>query len=125
VTKKVVGVFVHFVRLHRFNSWAFWYDVNRDNTEETFQNKRESAHFNSKEWVETCWHHGVTKVVKVFASMGQGNIFSGFINNRAENMIDRLEKQGQLRQHHLRNYCFLFAQDSFLADTNTVCLMVL
>jgi hypothetical protein len=58
----------------------------------------------------------------LFASMGQGNIFSGFINNRAaaENMIDRLEKQGQLRQHHLRNYCFLFAQDSFLADTNTV-----
>jgi hypothetical protein len=29
----------------------------------------------------------------LFASMGQGNIFSGFINNRAaaENMIDRLK----------------------------------
>jgi hypothetical protein len=31
----------------------------------------------------------------LFASMGQGNIFSGFINNRAaaENMIDRLESK--------------------------------
>jgi hypothetical protein len=56
--------------------------------------------------------------------MGQGNIFSGFINNRAaaENMIDRLET-GQLRTTTSTAFCF--AQDSFLADTNTVGLMVL
>jgi hypothetical protein len=70
-----------------------WYDVNRDNTERRFKNKRESAHFNSKEWSGDLLAAGYKGREGLFASMGQGNIFSGFINNRAaaENMIDRLE----------------------------------
>jgi hypothetical protein len=70
-----------------------WYDVNRDNTEETFQNKRESAHFNKRMGGDLL-AAGYKGREGLFL-LGQGNIFSGFINNRAaaENMIDRLENK--------------------------------
>jgi hypothetical protein len=66
----------------RFNSWYIWYDVNRDNTERRFKNKR-SAHFNSKEWSGDLLAAGYKGREGLFASMGQGNIFSGFINRAA------------------------------------------
>jgi hypothetical protein len=96
---------------------GIWYDVNRDNTERRFKTN-ESAHFNSKEWSGDLLAAGYKGREGLFL-LWDKVISSGFINNRAaaENMIDRL-KQGQLRQYHL-NYC-CFAQDSFLADTNTV-----
>ena len=100
-----------------------WYDVNRDNTERRFKNKRESANFNSKEWSGDLLAAGYKGREGLIAGMAQGNIFAGFITDRAsaENMIDRLEKQGQLRDNIIYGTtAFCFAQDAFLADTNTV-----
>jgi hypothetical protein len=47
--------------------------------------------------------------------------FSGFIGDRdsVENMVDRLQKQVD-RELDLWNYCFCFAQDRFLATTNSI-----
>lgn len=100
-----------------------WYNVNRDNAERRFRNKRESANFNSKEWSGDLAAAGYKGREGLFASMAQGNIYSGFIADRAsaESMIDRLEKQGQLRDNVIYGTtAFCFAQDKFLADTNTV-----
>jgi hypothetical protein len=100
-----------------------WYYVNKENTEKRFKNKRESANFNSKEWSGDLAAAGYGGREGLLASMAQGNIYSGFIADRAsaESMIDRLEKQGQLRDNIIYGTtAFCFAQDSFLADTNTV-----
>lgn len=100
-----------------------WYNVNRDNAERRFRNKRESANFNSKEWAGDLLTAGYKGREGLFASMAQGNIYSGFISDRAsaESMIDRLEKQGQLRDNIIYGTtAFCFAQDKFLAETNTV-----
>jgi hypothetical protein len=48
----------------------------RINRQQTFQNKRESAHFNSKEWSGDLLAAGYKGREGLFASMGQGNIFS-------------------------------------------------
>lgn len=100
-----------------------WYNVNRDNAERRFRNKRESANFNSKEWSGDLAAAGYKGREGLFASMAQGNIYTGFIADRAsaEAMIDRLEKQGQLRDNVIYGTtAFCFAQDKFLAETNTV-----
>lgn len=100
-----------------------WYDVNRDNAERRFKNKRESANFNSKEWAGDLLAAGYKGREGLFASMAQGNIFAGTISDRAsaENMVARLEKQGQLRDNIIYGTtAFCFAQDAFLASTNTV-----
>lgn len=100
-----------------------WYSVNRDNAERRFKNKRESANFNSKEWAGDLLAAGYKGREGLFASMAQGNIFAGTISDRAsaENMVARLEKQGQLRDNIIYGTtAFCFAQDAFLADTNTV-----
>jgi hypothetical protein len=98
-----------------------WYDVNRENTEKRFKNKRESANFNSKEWSGDLLAAGYKGREGLIAGMAQGNIFSGNISDRpsAESMIDRLEKQGQLRDNIIYGTtAFCFAQDKFLADTS-------
>jgi hypothetical protein len=102
----------------RFNSWVHWYDVNTDNTEERSKTNV-SLHTST---LKNGWNllaTGYKGREGLFASMGQGNIFSGFILTRLLKTVDRLEKQGQLRTTSSteRNYC-CFAQDSFLADTN-------
>lgn len=100
-----------------------WYHVNRENAEKRFRNKRESANFNSKEWAGDLAAAGYKGREGLFASMAQGNIFSGFISDKAsaQSMIDRLEKQGQLRDNVIYGTtAFCFAQDDFLADTNQV-----
>lgn len=100
-----------------------WYNVNRENAEKRFRNKRESANFNSKEWAGDLLAAGYKGREGLFASMAQGNIFAGTISDRAsaENMVARLEKQGQLRDNIIYGTtAFCFAQDAFLADTNTV-----
>lgn len=100
-----------------------WYNVNRDNAERRFRNKRESANFNSKEWAGDLAAAGYKGREGLFASMAQGNIYSGFITTRAdaESMIDRLEKQGQLRDNIIYGTtAFCFAQDEFLSETNTI-----
>lgn len=98
-----------------------WYDVNKDNTEKRFKNKRESANFNSKEWSGDLLTAGYKGREGMFASMAQGNIFAGTISDftSAESLIDRLEKQGQLKDNLIygtTNFCF--AIDKFLASTN-------
>jgi hypothetical protein len=98
-----------------------WYDVNRENTEKRFKNKRESANFNSKEWSGDLLAAGYKGREGLIAGMAQGNIMSGTISDRpsAESMIDRLEKQGQLRDNIIYGTtAFCFAQDKFLADTS-------
>jgi len=100
-----------------------WYNVNRENAEKRFRNKRESANFNSKEWAGDLLAAGYKGREGLFASMAQGNIFAGTISDRAsaENMVARLEKQGQLRDNIIYGTtAFCFAQDAFLASTNTV-----
>lgn len=100
-----------------------WYNVNRENAERRFRNKRESANFNSKEWAGDLLAAGYKGREGLFASMAQGNIFAGTISDRAsaESMVARLEKQGQLRDNIIYGTtAFCFAQDAFLASTNTV-----
>lgn len=100
-----------------------WYNVNRENAERRFRNKRESANFNSKEWAGDLLAAGYKGREGLFASMAQGNIFAGTISDRAsaESMVARLEKQGQLRDNVIYGTtAFCFAQDAFLASTNTV-----
>jgi hypothetical protein len=100
-----------------------WYNVNKENAEKRFRNKRESANFDSQEWAGDLAAAGYKGREGLFASMSQGNVYAGFISDRtgAESMIDRLEKQGQLRDNIIYGTtAFCFAQDKFLADTNTV-----
>ena len=100
-----------------------WYHVNRENTEKRFRNKRESANFNSKEWQGDLAAAGYKGREGLFDSMAQGNIYAGFISDiaSADSMIDRLEKQGQLRDNIIYGTtAFCRAQDKMLADTNTV-----
>jgi hypothetical protein len=59
----------------------------------------------------------------MFTSIGQGNRFSGFIGDRdsVENMVDRLQKQGGLENNLIYGTtAFCFAQDRFLATTNSM-----
>ena len=100
-----------------------WYNVNRDNAERRFRNKRESANFNSKEWAGDLAATGYKGREGLIASMSQGNVFAGTIGTKAaaQSMIDRLEKQGQLRDNIIYGTtAFCFAQDDFLSTTNTV-----
>ena len=100
-----------------------WYNVNKENAEKRFRNKRESANFNSKEWAGDLAAAGFKGREGLFASMGQANVFAGTISNKAsaQSMIDRLEKQGQLRDNIIYGTtAFCFAQDDFLSTTNTV-----
>lgn len=99
-----------------------WYTVNKENAEKRFRNKRESANFNSKEWAGDLLAAGFKGREGLFASMAQGNIFAGTISDRAsaENMVARLEKQGQLRDNIIYGTtAFCFAQDAFLASQSS------
>lgn len=98
-----------------------WYDVNKYATEKRFRNKVESAHFNSKEWAGDLLAAGYKGRQGLFSAMGEGNIFSGTIADfaSAESLIDRLEKQGQLKDNIIYGTTgFCFAIDKFLASTN-------
>lgn len=98
-----------------------WYNVNKENAEKRFRNKRESANFNSKEWAGDLAAAGYKGREGLFASMAQGNIYAGTIADfaSAESLIDRLEKQGQLRDNVIYGTtAFCFAIDKFLASTN-------
>ena len=100
-----------------------WYDVNKDNTEKRFKNKRESANFNSEEWAGDLLTAGYKGRQGLLPAIGEGNVFAGTISDfaSAESLIDRLEKQGQLRNNVIYGTtAFCFAQDRFLASTNTV-----
>jgi len=98
-----------------------WYDVNKDNTERRFRNKVESAHFNSESWAGDLLAAGYKGRQGLLSAMGEGNIFAGTISDfaSAESLIDRLEKQGQLRDNIIYGTtAFCFAIDKFLASTN-------
>ena len=98
-----------------------WYDVNKYNTERRFKNKVESAHFNSKEWAGDLLAAGYKGRQGLFSAMGEGNIFAGSISDfaSAESLIDRLEKQGQLRDNLIyATTAFCFATDKFVAAAN-------
>jgi hypothetical protein len=100
-----------------------WYDINKENAEKRFRNKRESAHFNSKNWAGDLLSDGYKGRQGLFEAMDEGNIYAGFINNiaDAEGIIDRLEKQGQHKDNIIYGTtAFCLAQDRFLASTNTV-----
>jgi hypothetical protein len=100
-----------------------WYDINKENAEKRFRNKRESAHFNSKNWAGDLLADGYKGREGLFESMDRGNIYAGFINNvtDVEGLIDRLEKQGQHKDNIIYGTtAFCLAQDRFLASTNTV-----
>jgi hypothetical protein len=100
-----------------------WFNVNKDNAEKRFRNKRESANFNSKAWAGDLLAAGYKGRQGFLDAMSEGNIYNGFVSTRtdAEGMIDRLEKQGQLKDNLIYGTTqFNFAQDSFLASTNTV-----
>jgi hypothetical protein len=100
-----------------------WYDVNKNNTEKRFRNKRESAHMDSENWSGDLLAAGYKGRQGLISACGEGNIFAGTISDRAsaENLVNRLEKQGQLRDNIIYGtVAFCFAQDAFLASTNTV-----
>ena len=100
-----------------------WYDVNKYNAERRFRNKRESANFNSKDWAGDLLAAGYKGRQGMLDAFAQGNIFAGTISDRAsaESLVNRLEKQGQLRDNVIYGTtAFCFAQDAFLASTNTV-----
>jgi hypothetical protein len=59
----------------------------------------------------------------LISACSEGNVFAGTISDvaSAENLVNRLEKQGQLRDNIIYGtVAFCFAQDRFLASTNTV-----
>lgn len=98
-----------------------WYNVNKENAEKRFRNKRESANFNSKEWTGDLAAAGYKGREGLFASMAQGNVYAGNISDfaSAESLIARLEKQGQLTSNIIYGTtAFCFAIDKFLASTN-------
>lgn len=100
-----------------------WFNVNKDNAEKRFRNKRESANFNSKAWAGDLLAAGYKGRQGLIDAMAEGNIYNGFVTTRtdAEGLIDRLEKQGQLKDNLMYGTtAFNFAQDAFLASTNTV-----
>lgn len=100
-----------------------WYDVNKDNAERRFRNMRESSHYNSKNWGGDLLTAGFKGREGLFEAAGQGNVFAGTISDlpSVESMILRLEKQGQLRDNLIYGTTqFCFAQDKFLAATNTI-----
>jgi hypothetical protein len=104
-------------------SGFLWYDVNKENTEKRFKNKIESAHYNSNAWTGDLAAAGYKGREGMFTSIGQGNRFSGFIGDRdsVENMVDRLQKQGGLENNLIYGTtAFCFAQDRFLATTNSI-----
>jgi len=80
-----------------------WYDVNKYMAEKRFRNKRESANFNSKEWDSgsALYAAGYKGREGMLASFAQGNIFAGTIsdNTSVRSLINRLEKQGQIRNN--------------------------
>lgn len=99
-----------------------WYDVNKYNAERRFRNARESKNFNSKDWSGDLLAAGYKGREGMLASFAQGNIFAGTISDRtsAENLVNRLEKQGQLRDNIIygtTNFCF--AIDSFLSTQSS------
>jgi len=99
-----------------------WYDVNKYNAERRFRNKRESANFNSKDWAGDLLAAGYKGRQGMLDAFAQGNIFAGTISDRAsaESMINRLEKQGQIRNNVIYGTTqFCFAQDLFLAGQSS------
>lgn len=100
-----------------------WYSVNKENAEKRFRNKRESANFNSKAWKGDLLTAGYKGRQGLFDAMSEGNVYSGFVTSvtDAEGLIERLEKQGQLRDNLIYGTtAFCLAKDRFLATTNTV-----
>lgn len=100
-----------------------WYFLNMDNTEKRFKNARESSLLNSQEWsgnLAAAGYKGKQGAIDIFR---QGNIFTGNITTiaDAESVIDRLNKQGQLRDNVIYGTSkFCLAADKMLAATNTI-----
>ncbi len=100
-----------------------WFNVNKDNAEKRFRNKRESSHFNSKDWAGDLLAAGYKGRQGMIDSMAEGNVYNGTITSvtDAEGMIERLEKQGQFKDNLIYGTtAFNLAIDRFLASTNTV-----
>lgn len=99
-----------------------WYDVNKYNAERRFRNARESKNFTSKDWSGDLLAAGYKGREGMLSAFAQGNIFAGTISDRtsAENLVNRLEKQGQLRDNIIYGTTqFCFAIDSFLSTQSS------
>lgn len=99
-----------------------WYDVNKYNAERRFRNARESKNFSSKDWSGDLLAAGYKGREGMLSAFAQGNIFAGTISDRtsAENLVNRLEKQGQLRDNIIYGTTqFCFAIDSFLSTQSS------
>jgi hypothetical protein len=100
-----------------------WFYVNKDNAERRFLNARESASINSKKWAGDLLADGYTGKQGLIDVFRQGNIFSGLVTTLTdiESVVDRFEKQGQLKDNvWYGTTAFCFGQDNLLASTNTV-----
>lgn len=100
-----------------------WFYVNKDNAERRFLNARESASINSKKWAGDLQADGYTGKQGLIDVFNQGNVVSGIITTLSdiEGVVDRLEKQGQLKDNvFYGTTAFCFGQDNLLASTNTV-----
>lgn len=98
-----------------------WYDVNKNNTEKRFKNKRESANMDSEEWAGDLLAAGYKGRKGLIPSAAEGNIFAGSVSARAdvENIVARLDKQGQLANNLIYGTTqFCFGLDTFLSSTN-------
>ena len=100
-----------------------WFYVNKENAERRFRNARESANFNSKNWAGDLLTAGYKGKQGALDVMREGNIFTGLPSTITdlESIVDRFEKQGQLKDNVVYGTTALcFAQDRLLASTNTV-----
>src|SRR6478736_877862 len=101
-----------------------WYDVNKYMAEKRFRNKRESANFNSKEWDSgsALYAAGYKGREGMLASFAQGNIFAGTIsdNTSVRSLINRLEKQGQIRNNIIyATTDFCMSIDDYLSSSSS------
>lgn len=98
-----------------------WFDTNKDNCEKRFRNKRESKKFASKNWTGDLLAAGYKGQEGIFESMAKGNVYNGLVSNfsDARGIVDRLEKQGQLKDNVIYGTtAFNFGLDSFVASAN-------
>lgn len=98
-----------------------WFDVNVNSTEMRFLNAREHNYFNSEDWTGDAAALGYQGSKGLLQQLGNGNIYSGLVSTvvDVDNMIDRLDKQGQLPENTIygtTKLCFGF--DNFLASLN-------
>jgi len=100
-----------------------WFYVNKDNAERRFLNARESASINSKKWAGDLLADGFTGKQGLIDVFNQGNVNSGIISTLSDidGVIDRLEKQGQLKDNvWYGTTAFCRGMDNLLSATNTV-----